>query len=72
MALREFSRRRLLGLLFTALCSEGPMFRRAYVQMVLCSEGPMFGRFCIQKVLCSEGPMFRNICSEGPMFKKYG
>ena len=43
----------------TALCSEGPMFRRFYVQKVLCSEGPMFRRFYVQKVLCSEGPMFR-------------
>ena len=55
----------------TALCSEGPMFRRSYVQKVLCSEGSMFRRLYIQKVLCSEGPMFRNICSEGPMFRKY-
>ena len=56
----------------TALCSEGPMFRRSYVQKVLCSEGPLFRRSYVQKVLCSEGPMFRNICSEGPMFRKCG
>ena len=36
----------------------------------LCSEGPMFRRFYIQKVLYSEGPMFRNICSEGPLFRR--
>ena len=65
----------------TALCSEGSMFRRFYVQKVLCSEnicskGSMFRRFYIQKVLCSEGSMFRRsyiqkvLCSEGPMFRK--
>ena len=53
------------------LCSEGPLCRRSYVQRVLCSEGPMFRRFYVHKVLYSEGPMFRNICSEGPMFRKY-
>ena len=54
----------------TALCSEGPMFRRSYVQKVLCSEGPLFRRSYVQKVLCSEGSIFRRIyvqkvlCSE--------
>ena len=54
----------------TALCSEGPMFRRSYVQKVLCSEGPLFRRFYVQKVLCSEGFIFRRFyvqkvpCSE--------
>ena len=43
----------------TALCSEGPMFRRSHVQKVLCSEGPLFRRFYVQKVLCSEGSIFR-------------
>ena len=38
----------------TALCSEGPMFRRSYVQKVLCSEGSILRRFYVQKVLCSE------------------
>ena len=54
----------------TALCSEGPMFRRSYVQKVLCSEGPLFRRSYVQKVLCSEGSIFRRfyvekvLCSE--------
>ena len=54
----------------TALCSEGPMFRRSYVQKVLCSEGLLFKRFYVQKVLCSEGSIFRRfyvqkvLCSE--------
>ena len=54
----------------TALCSEGPMFRRSYIQKVLCSEGPLFRRFYVQKVLCSEGSIFRRfyvqkvLCSE--------
>ena len=54
----------------TALCSEGPMFRRSYVQKVLCSEGPLFRRPHVQKVLCSEGSIFRRfyvqkvLCSE--------
>ena len=38
----------------TALCSEGPMFRRSYVQKVLCSEGSIFRRFYVENVLCSE------------------
>ena len=38
----------------TALCSEGPLLRRSYVQKVLCSEGSIFRRFYVQKVLCSE------------------
>ena len=47
----------------TALCSEGSMFRRFYVQKifvqkVLCSEGSIFRRSYVQKVLCSEGPIF--------------
>ena len=50
---------RILYLQVTALCSEGPMFRRSYVQKVLCSEGPLFRRFYVQKVLCSEGSIFR-------------
>ena len=56
--------------LVTALCSEGPMFRRSYVQKVLCSEGPLFRRLYVQKILCSEGSMFRRfyiqkvLCSE--------
>ena len=50
----------------TALCSEGSMFRRFYVQKifvqkVLCSEGSIFKRSYIQKVLCSEGHIFRYI-----------
>ena len=50
----------------TALCSEGSMFRRFYVQKifvqkVLCSEGSIFRRSYVQKVLCSEGPIFRYI-----------
>ena len=69
----------------TALCSEGSMFRRFYVQKifvqkVLCSEGPIFRRSYVQKVLCSEGPMFRKylfkrsyiqkvLCLEGPIFR---
>ena len=54
----------------TALCSEGPMFRRSYAQKVLCSEGPLFRRFYVQKDLCSEGSIFRRfyvqkvLCSE--------
>ena len=71
--------------LVTALCSEGSMFRRFYiqkifVQKVLCSENPIFRRSYVQKVLCSEGPMFRKylfkrsyiqkvLCSEGPIFR---
>ena len=71
----------------TALCSEGPMFRRFYVQKifvqkVLCSEGSIFRRSYVQKVLCSEGPIFRrsyvqkvlcseNICSERPIFRRF-
>ena len=43
----------------TALYSEGPMFRRSYVQKVLCSEGPLFRRSYVPKVLCSEGSIFR-------------
>ena len=50
---------RAVTVLVTALCSEGPMFRRSYVQKVLCSEGPLFRRFYVQKVLCSEGSIFR-------------
>ena len=43
----------------TALCSEGSIFRRFYVQKVLCSEkncskGPIFRRFYVQKVLYSD------------------
>ena len=58
-----------------ALCSEGPIFRRAYVQRVLCSEnicseGPMFRWSHIQKRICSESSMFRNICSEGPILRR--
>ena len=45
----------------TALCSEGSMFRRFYIQEVVCSEGSMFRRSYIQKVLSSEGPIFRYI-----------
>ena len=54
----------------TALCSEGPMFRRSYVRKVLCSDGPLFRRSYVQKVLCSEGSIFRRfyvqkvLCSE--------
>ena len=54
----------------TALCSEGSMFRRSFVQKVLCSEGSMFRRLYVQKVLYSEGSMFRRsyvqkvLCSE--------
>ena len=54
----------------TTLCSEGPMFRRFYVQKVLCSEGPMFRRFYIQKVLygrmvlCSEIFVQKVLCLE--------
>ena len=69
----------------TALCSEGSIFRRSYVQKVLCSEGPIFRRSYVQKVLCtekncskvlySEGSMFRRsyiqIYSEGPIFRKF-
>ena len=74
-------------LMVTALCSEGSMFRRLYVQKifvqkVLCSEGSIFRKSNVQKVLCSEGPMFRrsyiqkvlcseNICSKGPIFRKF-
>ena len=48
----------------TSLCSEGPRFRRFYVQKifvqkVLCSEGSIFRRSYVQKVLYSESPMFR-------------
>ena len=69
----------------TALCSEGSMFRRFYVQKiflqkVLCSEGSMFRRSYVQKVLFSEGSMFRKklfkrsyihkvLFSEGPIFR---
>ena len=63
----------------TALCSEGSMFSRFYIQIY--SEGPMFRkylfkRFYVQKVLYSEGPMFRRfyvqkvLYSEGPMFRR--
>ena len=54
----------------TALCSEGPMFRRLYVQNVLCSEGPMFRRFYVQKVLYSEGSMFRRFCVQKYLFRR--
>ena len=58
-----------------ALCSEGPIFRRSYLQKVLCSENicsesPMFRWSHIQKILCSESPMFRNICLEGPILRR--
>ena len=61
-------RRRLFDLLFTDLCSQGPMFRR---------QGPMFRRFNVQKVLCSEGPLFRRSfvqkvqCLEGSVFRRF-
>ena len=48
----------------TALCSEGPMFRRFYVQKVLCSEGSMFRRFYVQKFLCSEIFVQEVLCLE--------
>ena len=57
--------------LVTALCSEGSMFRRFYVQKifvqkVLCSEGPIFRRSFVQKVLCSE-----KLCSKRPIFRRF-
>ena len=48
----------------TALCSEGPMFRRPYVQKVLCSEGLLFRRSYVQKVLCSEIFVQKVLCLE--------
>ena len=70
-----------------ALCSEGSMFRRFYVQKifvqkVLCSESSIFRRSYVQKVLCSEGSIFRrfyvqkvlcseNFCSKGPIFRRF-
>ena len=60
----------LFACLVTALCSEGPMFRRSYVWKVLCSEGLLFRRSYVQKVRCSESSIFRRfyvqkvICSE--------
>ena len=76
-----------LGYQVTALCSEGPMFRRFYVQKIfvkkaLCSEGSIFRSTYVQKVLCSEGSIFRrfyvqkvlcseNICSKGPIFRRF-
>ena len=56
------------------------MFRRFYIQKILYSEGPMFRRSYVQnkigkKVLYSEGSMFRRsyieIYSEGPIFRKF-
>ena len=38
-------------IMVTALCSEGPVFRRSYVQKVLCSE------IFVQKVLCLESTL---------------
>ena len=54
----------------TALCSEGPMFRRSYVQKVLWSEGPLFRRFYVQKVLYSEGSMFRRSYVQKYLFRR--
>ena len=65
----------------TALCLEGSMFRRFYVQKifvqkVLCSEGSIFRRSYVQKALCSEGPIFRRsyvqkvLCSEKNIVQK--
>ena len=54
----------------TALCSEGPMFRRSYVQKVLCSEGPMFRRFYVQKVLYAVGSMFRRFYVQKYLFRR--
>ena len=56
--------------LVTALCSEGPMFRRFYVQKVLCSEGPMFRKFYVQKVLYSEGSIFRRSYVQKYLFRR--
>ena len=63
-----------------ALCSEGPIFRRSYVQKVLCSEnicseGPMFRWYHIQKIICSESPMSeifvqKVLYSKGPICSK--
>ena len=62
----------------TALCSEGSMFRRFYVQKifvqkVLCSEGPMFRRSFVQKVLYSvqEKNVQKVLYSEGSMFRRF-
>ena len=46
------------------LCSEGPLFRRSYVQKVLCSESSIFRRFYVQKVLCSEIFVQKVLCLE--------
>ena len=54
----------------TALCSEGPMFRKFYVQKVLSSEGHMFRRFYVQKVLYSEGSMFRRSYVQKYLFRR--
>ena len=52
-------------------CSDGPIFRRSFVQKVLCLEGsmfrknslqgPIFKRSCVPKVLCSERLMLEHI-----------
>ena len=55
----------------TALSSEGPMFRRFYVQKVLCSEGSIFRRFYVQKVLYSEGSMFRRSYVQKYLFRRF-
>ena len=54
------------------LYSEGPMFRRSYVQKifvqkVLCSDGLIFRRSYVQKVLCSKIFAQKVLCSEGPI-----
>ena len=59
----------------TALCSEGSMFRRFYVQKifvqkVLCSEGSIFRRSYVQKVLCSEKNVKKVLYSEGSMLRR--
>ena len=54
------------------LSSEGPLFRRFYVQKVLCSEGSIFRRFYVQKVLCSEIFVQKVLCLESTLaIKQY-
>ena len=66
----SITRHRKCEKVVTALCSEGPLFRRFYIHKVLCSEGPLFRRSYVQKVLCSEGSIFwrfyvqKVLCSE--------
>ena len=48
----------------TALCSEGSMFRRSYIQKVLCQEGYMFRRFYVHNILRSEIFVQKVLCLE--------